>query len=44
MDITAMGVTVEIRRETPQELVFDVTGRSFGLLAQPHVHTTQSEA
>jgi uncharacterized protein YndB with AHSA1/START domain/quercetin dioxygenase-like cupin family protein len=35
---------VEIRRETPEELVFDVTGRAFGLLAQPHVHTRQTEA
>ena len=47
LDMSAMGCRVEIRRsaaETGGELVeFDVVGRPFGLLVQPHVHVGSSE-
>ncbi|HEV8153413.1 MAG TPA: SRPBCC family protein [Solirubrobacteraceae bacterium] len=47
LDIGPLGVQVEIRRtaaETGGELFeFDVVGRARGFLAQPHVHTQQTE-
>ena len=47
LDMAPLGVTAELRRtgaDTDGELVeFDVVGRSQGFLAQPHVHTRQTE-
>jgi mannose-6-phosphate isomerase-like protein (cupin superfamily) len=43
LDIAAMGVQVEIRESTDALFDFDVVGRAFGLIVQPHVHTRQSE-
>ena len=47
LDVAAMGGRAEIRRtaaDTSGELVeFDVVGRPFGLLVQPHVHVGQTE-
>jgi hypothetical protein len=43
MDISGMGVDIEIRESTPELLEFDVTGHAFGLITQSHVHTRQSE-
>jgi uncharacterized protein YndB with AHSA1/START domain/quercetin dioxygenase-like cupin family protein len=48
LEMAPLGVTVEIRRsaaDTEGELVeFDVVGRARGFLAQPHVHTGQTES
>jgi quercetin dioxygenase-like cupin family protein/uncharacterized protein YndB with AHSA1/START domain len=48
LELAPLGVNVEIRRtaaETDGELVeFDVVGRAHGFLAQPHVHTGQTES
>jgi len=48
LEMAPLGVTVEIRRsaaDTEGELVeFDVVGRARGFLAQPHVHTAQTES
>ena len=47
LQVTRLGVVVEIRKtgeDTGGELVeFDVIGRARGLIAQPHVHTQQTE-
>ena len=47
LEMAPLGVTVELRRtaeDTDGELVeFDVVGRAQGFLAQPHVHTRQTE-
>jgi mannose-6-phosphate isomerase-like protein (cupin superfamily)/uncharacterized protein YndB with AHSA1/START domain len=47
LQVTRLGVVVEIRKtgeDTGGELVeFDVIGRARGLIAQPHVHTRQTE-
>src|SRR5919198_4185987 len=47
LDLTPLGVRVEIQRtpaETGGELLeFIVEGRPRGFLAQPHVHTRQTE-
>jgi mannose-6-phosphate isomerase-like protein (cupin superfamily)/uncharacterized protein YndB with AHSA1/START domain len=47
LDITALGVQVEIRRTAAQtggELIeFDVVGRARGFIAQAHVHARQVE-
>ena len=43
MDISAMGVQIEFRESTPEMLEFDVVGKAFGLITQPHVHTRQTE-
>jgi mannose-6-phosphate isomerase-like protein (cupin superfamily) len=43
LDISAMGAQVEVRESIPDLLEFDITGRPFGLLTQPHVHTRQAE-
>jgi mannose-6-phosphate isomerase-like protein (cupin superfamily) len=47
LQVTRLGVVVEIRKtgeDTGGELVeFDVIGRARGIIAQPHVHTQQSE-
>ncbi|HEX2102737.1 MAG TPA: SRPBCC family protein [Solirubrobacteraceae bacterium] len=46
LEMPQLGVRVEVRRaaETGGELVeFDVIGRARGFLAQPHVHTRQTE-
>jgi uncharacterized protein YndB with AHSA1/START domain/mannose-6-phosphate isomerase-like protein (cupin superfamily) len=47
LEMPTLGVRVEVRRtaaETGGELVeFDVVGRARGFLAQPHVHSGQSE-
>ena len=47
LQVTRLGVVVEIRKtgeDTGGELVeFDVIGRARGFIAQPHVHTQQTE-
>jgi quercetin dioxygenase-like cupin family protein/uncharacterized protein YndB with AHSA1/START domain len=43
LDLAPLGVRVEIRRITADALEFDVVGRARGFLAQPHVHTRQTE-
>ena len=47
LQVTRLGVVVEIRKtgeDTGGELIeFDVIGRARGLIAQPHVHTQQTE-
>ena len=47
LEVAPLGVTVELRKtaaDTGGELLeFDVIGRSRGFIAQPHVHTQQSE-
>ncbi len=43
LDIAAMGGRVEIRQSTAELVEFDVVGRMFGLVAQSHIHTRQSE-
>ena len=43
LDISAMGVRLEIRESTPEVFDFDVVGRAYGLITQQHVHTRQSE-
>src|SRR4051794_27586979 len=48
LEMAPLGVTVEIRRsaaDTEGEFVeFDVVGRACGFLAQPHIHTGQTES
>jgi quercetin dioxygenase-like cupin family protein/uncharacterized protein YndB with AHSA1/START domain len=48
LDASALGVQVEIRAtgaDTGGEYIeFDVVGRPCGLIAQPHVHTEQTES
>jgi uncharacterized protein YndB with AHSA1/START domain len=43
LDISAMGGRVEILRSTEELLQFDIIGKPFGMVAQPHVHTRQRE-
>jgi uncharacterized protein YndB with AHSA1/START domain/quercetin dioxygenase-like cupin family protein len=43
LDMSAMGARVEIRRSDAELVEFDVIGRPFGLVAQPHIHTRQRE-
>src|SRR5215208_6780071 len=43
LDLTPLGVTVELRETEGDVLEFDVVGRAKGFLAQPHVHTRQTE-
>jgi mannose-6-phosphate isomerase-like protein (cupin superfamily)/uncharacterized protein YndB with AHSA1/START domain len=43
LDMSAMGARVEIRHSDAEAVEFDVIGRPFGLVAQPHVHTHQRE-
>jgi mannose-6-phosphate isomerase-like protein (cupin superfamily)/uncharacterized protein YndB with AHSA1/START domain len=43
LDMRAMGARVEIRRSDADAVEFDVIGRPFGLVAQPHVHSHQQE-
>jgi quercetin dioxygenase-like cupin family protein/uncharacterized protein YndB with AHSA1/START domain len=43
LDMSTLGVQVEVRRTDGELLEFDVIGRARGLLAQPHVHTHQTE-
>ena len=47
LEVAPLGVTVELRKtaaDTDGELLeFDVIGRSRGFIAQPHVHTEQTE-
>ena len=43
LDMKAMGATLELRRSDAELVEFDVVGRPFGLVAQPHVHTRQRE-
>ena len=44
LDLGPLGVRVEIRETRPELIEFDVIGRPGGFLAQPHVHTRQTEA
>ena len=47
LEVAPLGVTVELRKTAEQTggelLEFDVIGRSRGFIAQPHVHTQQTE-
>jgi uncharacterized protein YndB with AHSA1/START domain/quercetin dioxygenase-like cupin family protein len=43
LDVPPLGVSVEIRKTGGDLLEFDVVGRARGLIAQPHVHTAQTE-
>jgi quercetin dioxygenase-like cupin family protein/uncharacterized protein YndB with AHSA1/START domain len=44
LEMAPLGVTVEIRRSDGETIEFDVVGRARGFLAQPHVHTAQTES
>src|SRR5215211_4873902 len=44
LDMAPLGVSVELRETDGELLEFDVVGRAHGFLAQPHVHTGQTES
>ena len=43
LDLSPLGVQVEVTRNADDVLEFVVAGRARGFLAQPHVHTRQTE-
>ena len=43
LDLAPLGVRIEVRERSAEMLEFDVVGRARGFLAQPHVHTGQTE-
>jgi quercetin dioxygenase-like cupin family protein/uncharacterized protein YndB with AHSA1/START domain len=43
LDLSPLGVQVEIRERSEELLEFDVIGNARGFLAEPHVHARQTE-
>jgi mannose-6-phosphate isomerase-like protein (cupin superfamily)/uncharacterized protein YndB with AHSA1/START domain len=43
LDLSPMGLRVEIREQRDEVLEFDVLGSAKGFLAEPHVHARQTE-
>ena len=44
LQMTRLGVVVEIREHTDELIEFDVIGRNRGFLTQAHIHTSSRSA